>query len=83
MNPRKTLDLILHGSRNVRFADFVRLVEAFGFRLQRITGSHHIFARSGVPGLVNLQNVRGQSKPYQLDQFMKLVEAHGLNLEEK
>lgn len=83
MNPRKTLDLILHGSRNVRFGDFTRMVEAFGFRRQRITGSHHLFSRPGVPDLVNLQNVHGQSKPYQVDQFMKLVEAHGLKLERK
>jgi hypothetical protein len=83
MNPRKTLALILRGSRNIRFADFARLVEAFGFRLQRVTGSHHLFARPGVPELVNLQNVRGQAKPYQVDQFLKLVEARGLELESK
>ena len=40
MNPRKTLELILRGSRNVRFSDFERLVEAFGFRLSRVSGSH-------------------------------------------
>lgn len=83
MNPRKTLALILAGSRNVRFNDFVRLVHAYGFRPQRISGSHHLFARARVPELVNLQNVHGQAKPYQVDQFLKLVEARGLKLEDK
>ncbi|MBI4623097.1 MAG: type II toxin-antitoxin system HicA family toxin [Verrucomicrobia bacterium] len=67
----------------MRFADFVRLVEAFGFRRRRITGSHHLFARPGVPQHVNLQNVRGPTKPYQVDQFLKLIEVRGLNLEDK
>ncbi len=83
MNPRKTLQLILQGSRNIRFADFVGLVQAFGFRLARTRGSHHIFARRGIPELVNLQNVAGQAKPYQVDQFLKLVEQHGLTLQDR
>ncbi len=83
MNPRKTLQLILQGSHNIRFADFVGLVEAFGFRLARTRGSHHIFARRGIPELVNLQNVAGQAKPYQVDQFLKLVEQHGLTLQDR
>ncbi len=83
MNPRNTLQLIFQGSRNVRFVDFVRLVEAFGFKLARTRGSHHIFARRGIPELVNLQNVGGQAKPYQVDQFLKLVESHGLTLKDR
>ena len=51
----------------------VNLVEGFGFDLSRTDGSHHIFTRYGIPELVNLQNVRGQAKPYQIRQFLKLV----------
>jgi len=43
-----------------------RLLEAFDFELKRTSGSHHIFARRGVPELLNLQEVRGQVKPYQI-----------------
>ena len=64
MKPRKTLEKILGGSLNVAFADVCRLVEAFGFRLSRISGSHHIYTHSDVPDLANLQNARGQAKPY-------------------
>jgi predicted RNA binding protein YcfA (HicA-like mRNA interferase family) len=42
----------------------VILVEAFGFRLSRTSGSHHIFIHPNVKELVNLQNVKGQAKPY-------------------
>jgi hypothetical protein len=37
----KLLERILAGSRSVRFADFVNLVEAYGFESSRIRGSHH------------------------------------------
>ncbi len=58
-----------------------RLVEAFGFELRRTSGSHHVFVHSDVRELVNLQEVRGQAKPYQIRQFLRLVERYALSLE--
>ena len=64
VQPRKLLARIRRGSLvNVRFEDMRRLVEAFGFRLQRVHGSHHIFAHSKFPELLNLQEVEGEAKP--------------------
>lgn len=80
MNERKLLQKILSGSSNVRFSDMVRLVEAFGFQLSRINGSHHIFMHPDVRELVNLQDVKGQAKSYQIRQFFKLVERYDLTL---
>jgi predicted RNA binding protein YcfA (HicA-like mRNA interferase family) len=40
---RKLLEQILSGSKNISFRDMVSLIEAFGFTLSRINGSHHIF----------------------------------------
>ena len=83
MRERKTLQRILSGSRNIRFAEMTALVEAFGFHLSRIQGSHHIFSHPEVPELLNLQEVRGEAKPYQVRQFLKLVERHHLELEDR
>ncbi len=83
MKPRKTLERILSGSRNIRFGDMTRLVKAFGFRFSRVNGSHHIFVHDGVPELVNLQEVHGQAKPYQIRQFLDLVESYDLKLEDR
>jgi len=58
------------------------LAEGFGFRLDRVSGSHHIFVHEGIPELVNLQEVRGEAKPYQIRQFLKLVERYNLRLED-
>jgi predicted RNA binding protein YcfA (HicA-like mRNA interferase family) len=82
VNKRRLLQKLLAGSRNVRFGEMVGLVEAFGFRLSRVRGSHHIFVHPGVRELVNLQDVGGQAKPYQIQQFLRLVERYNLMLGE-
>jgi len=78
----KLLQKILSGSRNIRFGDMVALVNAFGFRLSRTKGSHHIFTHPGIPELVNLQEVHGQAKPYQIKQFLNLIERYNLKMED-
>jgi predicted RNA binding protein YcfA (HicA-like mRNA interferase family) len=80
MNRRRLLLRILNGSRNVAFSDFVNLIEGFGFRLSRVRGSHHIYVHPSIPELVNLQDVGGQVKPYQVRQTLKLIERHHLTL---
>ena len=80
MNSKKLLQRILVGSTNVRFHDMKRLVESFGFRLARVSGSHHIFEHPDVRELVNIQNQKGQAKPYQVKQFIQLVEQYQLEM---
>lgn len=60
----------------------VALVEAFGFRLSRVRGSHHIFVHPQVRELVNLQNVSGKAKIHQIRQFLRLVERYNLTMED-
>lgn len=33
--------------------------------------THHIFVHPQIPELVNLQEIKGQAKPYQIRQFLK------------
>ena len=77
---RKLLQKALSSPKNVRFDELVILVEAFGFRLSRVKGSHHIFVHPQVQELVNLQNVGGKAKPYQIRQFLRLVERYNLTM---
>ena len=79
---KKILAKVLAGSRNIAFSDFVLLVEGFGFHLSRLSGSHHIFVHDDVKELVNLQDVNGQIKPYQVKQLMQLIERYNLSLKE-
>jgi predicted RNA binding protein YcfA (HicA-like mRNA interferase family) len=83
MNKRKLLKKALGGSKNIRFGDMVSLIEAFGFHLDRTRGSHHIFEHPDIPEMVNIQNYKGKAKPYQIRQFLELVEQHNLELGEE
>lgn len=82
MKKYERLQRLLSRRTNVRFSEVSKCVEDFGFRLKRISGSHHIFVHPDIPELLNLQNVNGQAKPYQIKQFLKLVETHNLQMEE-
>lgn len=82
MDKRKILRKLLTGSKNIRFSEAKAIIEAFGFTLDRISGSHHIFVNRDIPELLNLQNVKGQAKPYQIKQLLKLVEKYNLKLGE-
>ncbi len=81
MHRRKLLNTILASPNNVRFGQMVLLVKAFGFVLSRTAGSHQIFVHRGVKELVNLQNVKGKAKPYQIRQFLDLIERYNLELD--
>ena len=56
------------------------MVESLGFRLARVSGSHHIFAHQAISELVNLQDANGQAKPYQVRQLLRLVDRYNLAL---
>lgn len=82
MNRRKLLLRLSRGHiQNVSFEDITNLVEGFGFALARRSGSHHIFSRPDIPEVINLQDIKGQAKPYQIRQLLKLVERYNLELE--
>lgn len=83
MNRRRLLRRLSQGALgNVRFADIQNLVGAFGFQLARRRGSHHVYTHPDLPELLNLQDVRGEAKPYQIRQLLRVVERYNLELED-
>lgn len=75
----KTLDRVLRGTAdaNVAFADLCVLLRHFGFD-ERVRGSHHIFTRSDVLEILNLQPRGSQAKPYQVKQVRGVIVAYRL-----
>ena len=51
--------------------------------VDRTSGGHHIFSHPDIPEMINLQEVKGEAKPYQIRQFLKIVERHDLRLEDE
>ncbi len=80
LNPRKLLTKALSSPANLRFEEVCAIARAFGFHLSRVSGSHHIFAHPEVAELVNLQEIDGKAKPYQVKQLLALVERYNLSL---
>ena len=78
MNPRKLLKRLHAGSKNLRFSEVAACARAVGFRLDRVNGSHHIYVHSKCDRLVNLQDVNGKAKPYQVRQLLDLIESYNL-----
>ena len=58
---------------NVRFDDLRHLLLRLGFQ-ERVRGSHHIFSRTGVVEILNLQpRDGGRAKPYQVRQVRGVI----------
>ena len=82
MKAQKLLWRALGGTKNFRFVELCRLAVAFGYRLDRINGSHHIFEHPNASRPLNLQNVHGQAKPYQVRQLLRDVEEFNIRMED-
>lgn len=80
MTARKIYERLLNHTQNVRFADFCKVVAAFGYRWDRTSGSHHIYEHPQAPRPLNLQNCHGQAKPDQIRHFLRDVEEFHLTL---
>jgi predicted RNA binding protein YcfA (HicA-like mRNA interferase family) len=83
MKKEKLLRKLLSGSSNIRFSELQAALEMFGFRLDRISGSHHIYVHPRIPELMSIQDVKGKAKPYQVRQFLAMVERHNLKYMEE
>ena len=81
MKKDKFLKKLRSGSKNIKFTELQATAEYLGFHLDRISGSHHIYVHSKIPELLNIQNVKGKAKPYQVKQFIALVERYNLIME--
>ena len=81
MKSKKLFQKVISGTKNIHFNDVVKCAEFYGFVLDRINGSHHIFIHSNIPELLNLQNVKGKAKPYQIKQLLQPIERYDLKEE--
>ena len=52
------------------------------FSTQTVSETKDInYRRADITELINIQNVKGQVKPYQLKQFLSIVERYNLHME--
>ena len=75
----RLMQRILSGNAdsNIRFNDLCALLRRLGFD-ERIRGSHHIFSRNDVEGVLNLQPSGSNAKAYQVQQVRQFIRRNGL-----
>jgi len=66
-----------HSDANIGFDDLRGLLLRLGFE-ERISGSHHVFVRSGIEDLINLQREGRLAKPYQVKQVRAVIARYAL-----
>ncbi len=74
------IKLVQGNYKNISFKEFQYLIEKYGFKLDRVSGSHHIYTYPGIPDIINIQNIKGEAKPYQIKQVLKIIEKYNLEL---
>ena len=70
----KLLERVLRGTSdaNISFDGLLYLLRDLGFE-ERIRGSHHIFTRTEVDEILNLQPRGSHAKPYQVKQVRQII----------
>lgn len=70
----KLVQKILSGSsdKNIGFEELRTLLLTLGFS-ERVKGSHHIYFKSGVAEILNLQPIGSKAKPYQVKQVREVI----------
>jgi predicted RNA binding protein YcfA (HicA-like mRNA interferase family) len=71
---------VVGGARVIPFRDFELLLKAFGFEHVRSAGSHRIYVHPRADRPISVQPRAGETKPYQLRQFLDMIETYGLTL---
>ncbi len=61
----------------IKFKDLRRLLVSLGFT-ERTKGSHHIFSKTGVDELINLQRDGNNAKAYQVRQVRAILKRYDL-----
>jgi len=73
--------MLRRSDANVPFPGLCALLKRLGFE-ERVKGDHHIYTRSQVEEILNLQPKNGKGKPYQVKQVRGVILKYNLALED-
>ncbi len=65
----------------IGFDDLRGVLLHLGFA-ERVRGSHHLFFKTGIEELINLQRSGSKAKPYQVRQLRAVITRYGLGGDE-
>ena len=74
--------LLANPRATIAFRDFEKLLKAFGFEHDRTKGSHRQYVHPKLTRPFPVQPNDKDAKPYQVREFLELVEEHRLYIDE-
>lgn len=74
-------ELLRSNSRSISLRDFEGLLRAFGFELDRTTGSHRQYVHPLLRRTFPVQPTGKDAKRYQVREFLELVERYALHMD--
>ena len=82
----KYADLLLRvlagkSDANISFSELRHLLNGLGFH-ERIKGDHHIFTKTGIEEILNLQPLGSKAKSYQVKQIRNVIVKYKLGDED-
>ncbi|MBK8482978.1 MAG: type II toxin-antitoxin system HicA family toxin [Saprospiraceae bacterium] len=79
----KLLEKILYGKsdHNIKFNELCNLLTKLGFEV-RIKGSHYIYYKESIQEIINIQEIVGHSKTYQVKQIREIIFNYKLEIQE-
>ncbi|MBK8448492.1 MAG: type II toxin-antitoxin system HicA family toxin [Saprospiraceae bacterium] len=79
----KLLEKILNGKsdHNIKFNELCNLLTKLGFEV-RIKGSHYIYYKESIQEIINIQEIVGHSKTYQVKQIREIIINYKLEIRE-
>lgn len=73
--------LLANPNQIIAFRDLERMLRAAGFEPKRQKGSHRTDKHPAVAGVLTVQPNGKDAEPYQVDAFLTMVAANGLELD--
>jgi predicted RNA binding protein YcfA (HicA-like mRNA interferase family) len=77
----KLYEQMLRNKRG-KFADLQKLLIAFGFKLNRVRGSHEVYVRDDVPEHITIQPNGKEAMDYQIREFLRIVREYRISLDD-
>lgn len=67
---------------SLSFVEFRQVLAVYGFRLDRVSGSHHIFVHPQLDRPLPITPDGKSARPYQMRQARVIIETYGLRMDE-
>lgn len=78
MDLKREINKMKENPKNVDYNIFIRIALELGFIHRQGRGSHEVLGKVGINKRIVIQRKSGKVKPYQVKQFIKMIEKYNM-----